>query len=508
MLTHDKTGREKLRWSVYVLLIALAVGNLSGRLLSVNSVDGARLEAYRIAQRLKEDRVRFEAKGLAGAQLEQQLANRKAQLEEKLKIQRPFLSSNDRSRWLTVRALVEQGTYEIDTFIGVPNWDSIDKVQHRGCDDQLHLYSSKPPLLSTLVAVPYWCIHRLTGATLGTHPYEIGRFLLLFVNILPLVCMFVLVARLAEQFGQTDGGRIFVVAVATLGTFLSTFATVLNNHIVAAVCATVALYAVVQIRCVGKEHFGWFFVAGLMAALTAATELPALLLLVLLGLYLFIKAPRKTTCGFLPAVLLVVAAFFTTNYVAHDSWRPPYAHRSATDPEDNWYEYTYEVNGKQQQSYWLAPRGIDQGEPCRGTYALHVLVGHHGILSLTPVWLLSIIGMCLWLWRGPGPTRELAILVVLLTVICLAFYIGFRPQQDRNYGGMTSGFRWMFWFVPLWLLVMLPAADELDKSSSGKALGLALLALSVMSVTYPTWNPWTHPWIYHWMEYWGWAGWT
>ena len=150
MPTHDKTGREKLRWGVYVLLIALAIGNLSGRLLSVNSVDGARLEAYRIARRLKEERLRFEAKGLAGAQLEQQLADRKAQLEEKLKIQRPFLSSNDRSRWLTVRALVEQGTYEIDALIGLPNWDSIDKVQHRGRDDQLHLYSSKPPLLSTL----------------------------------------------------------------------------------------------------------------------------------------------------------------------------------------------------------------------------------------------------------------------------------------------------------------------------------------------------------------------
>lgn len=506
MPTHDKTGREKLRWGVYVLLIALAIGNLSGRLLSVNSVDGARLEAYRIARRLKEERVRFEAKGLAGAQLEQQLADRKAQLEEKLKIQRPFLSSNDRSRWLTVRALVEQGTYEIDALIGLPNWDSIDKVQHRGRDDQLHLYSSKPPLLSTLVAVPYWCIHRLTGATLGTHPYEIGRFLLLLVNILPLVCMFVLIARLVDQFGQTDWGRIFVVAVATLGTFLSTFATVLNNHIVAAVCATVALYAVVQIRCAGKRHLGWFALAGLMAALTAATELPALLLLVLLGLYLFIKAPGKTTCGFLPAVLLVVAAFFATNYVAHNSWRPPYAHRSATDPEDNWYQYTYEVNGKQRQSYWLAPQGIDKGESCRGTYALHVLVGHHGIFSLTPVWLLSVVGACLWLWRGPGPTRELAILVVFLTVICLAFYIGFRPQQDRNYGGMTSGFRWMFWFAPLWILVMVPTADELDKSRIGKALGLALLALSVVSVSYPTWNPWTHPWIYHWLEYWGWVG--
>ena len=45
-----------------------------------------------------------------------------------------------------------------------------------------------------------------------------------------------------------------------------------------------------------------------------------------------------------------------------------------------------------------------------------------------------------------------------MTLICLVFYILLRPQEDRNYGGMTSGFRWMFWFAPLWLVVMIPAA--------------------------------------------------
>ena len=45
-----------------------------------------------------------------------------------------MLSANDRSRWATVRSLVDLGTYEIDDVItdnsiGI-NWDSIDKVQH------------------------------------------------------------------------------------------------------------------------------------------------------------------------------------------------------------------------------------------------------------------------------------------------------------------------------------------------------------------------------------------
>ena len=46
--------------------------------------------------------------------------------------QRPFLSGNDRSRWDTIRALVEHGTYAIDDIVAEPNWDTIDMVQHRG----------------------------------------------------------------------------------------------------------------------------------------------------------------------------------------------------------------------------------------------------------------------------------------------------------------------------------------------------------------------------------------
>jgi hypothetical protein len=43
LATSDLT--RQLRWSVYVMLIALSVGNLSGRILKVNSIDNARLES-------------------------------------------------------------------------------------------------------------------------------------------------------------------------------------------------------------------------------------------------------------------------------------------------------------------------------------------------------------------------------------------------------------------------------------------------------------------------------
>jgi hypothetical protein len=127
-------------------------------------------------------------------------------------------------------------------------------------------------------------------------------------------------------------------------------------------------------------------------------------------------------------------------------------------------------------------------------------VGHHGILSLTPAWLLSVWGGWLWL-RGADRRLQLAALSVgLVTFVCLAFYLGVLPQRDRNYGGMTCGFRWLLWQAPLWLLVMLPGADRAARSRWGMAAACVLLAFSVLSASYPTWNPWTRPWIEVWLN--------
>jgi hypothetical protein len=350
------------------------------------------------------------------------------------------------------------------------------------------------------MAGQYWLIHRLTGATLADSPYEIGRFMLVTNNVLPLLAYFVLLGFLADRFGTTDWARIFMMAAATFGTFLTTFVVAINNHIPAAVCVAVALYAAVRIWHDNARSWRYFAIAGFFAAFAAANELPALSFVVLLGAALLWKAPRETMLGYLPAALLVGAAAVGTNYIAHGSFRPPYMHRGQTDPSDNWYDYSYQRDGKLRDSYWRDPVGIDRGEPSTVQYAIHSTIGHHGILSLTPVWILSIWGLAL-LWKNGQ--RDLAIMICTLSLVCLVFYLS-RPQADRNYGGMTSGFRWMFWFAPLWLVALLPAADRLAASRLGRGVGLVLLALSVMSASYPTWNPWTHPWLWNFMSYLGW----
>jgi len=464
---------HSLRWGIYWILIALAVGNMTGRILAVNSVDQNALEKY-----LKEKE------------------------NPNWKKTRPFLSANDRSRWATVRSLVEHGTYSIDDVVSQPGWDTIDMVKHKDRDGVEHLYSSKPPLLATLMAAEYWVIHKLTGATLGTHPYEIGRLMLLTINVPAMIALFVLLGRAGERIGTTDWGRVYMMAGATLGTFLTTFAVTINNHLIAAACLAAAIVPAMRIWYDGDRRLRSFVAAGFFAAFTVAGELPALSFCVLLGLGLAWKAPRETLLGYVPGALVVAAAAVGTNYVAHNSLRPPYAHRSATNLDDNWYDYSFERDGKVRDSYWRDPKGVDKGEPSPAVYALHTLVGHHGIFSLTPMWLLSVAGVVM-LARDPR-WRPLAAMIMVLSLVCYLFYLFGVPPRDRNYGGTTSGLRWMFWFAPLWLIALLPAADRLTCCRKGQALAMMLLALSVMSASNPTWNPWTHPWLMNFMAYMGW----
>jgi hypothetical protein len=499
-------SNSQLRWSIYWLLIFISAGTMLGRILAVDSVDRIALEKDRtakVAADLQQKRKSLVAQGVSGEKLQQELDRCEKRWREHAALMRPFLSANDRSRWCTVRALVEDdmrvegAPYAIDKVIKERNWDTIDMVYHGG-----HYYSSKPTLLPTMMAAVYWPIYRCTGATLGTHPYEIGRFMLVLFNVVPLLIGFVLLAGLVERFGASDWGRIFVMAAAAFGTFLTTFAIVINNHLPAAVCAVAALYPVARIVFDRERRLRYFVLAGLFGGLAAVNEFPAASLLAVVTLAVLWKSPRQTLLGFAPAVALVAVAFFGTNWIAHQSLKPAYMHQSGND---NWYDYSVERDGRKIDSYWRNPTGLDRGESSRAVYAFNVLVGHHGIFSLTPVWLLSFAGMGVWLsQRGDPRLRCWAAATAAISLACLVFYLG-QSQTSRNYGGMTSGLRWMFWLAPLWLLTMLPMADILAYRRWTRVLSLTLLAVSVLSASYPTWNPWSDPWLMSLSRYFGWG---
>jgi hypothetical protein len=437
----------------------------------------------------------------------------------------PTFGSNDRSRWATVRALVDEGTYVVGKrypgrrdpkayhdsgIIFEDGWQSVDKVLNPD-PEKREFYSSKPPLLQTLVAGLYWLLKTLFGWTLADDPFAVVRTILVLINLLPFVVYLALLWRLLDRCGGSDWAVWFVLAAACFATLMTPFLITFNNHTVATCCVVFALYAAWPLLQVpfrraplAARHCGLRLVlAGLFAAFTAANELPALAFTAALGFVLLCRLPWLTLAFYVPAALVVAVALLWTNYQAIGEFGFAYDKFGTV-----WYEY--------EGSHWRKPapgevkHGIDWASyhETRAEYALHVLAGHHGMFSLTPLWLLAVGGMLLGVRalgrrepaaaeaeRGDAWTVTAGITLVLTVVV-----VGFYLVKSDNYGGWTAGLRWLMWLTPLWLLTMLPVVDWLGQRRWGRWLALVLLAWSVFSASYPAWSPWRHPWLYNLME--------
>ncbi len=502
----------------------------------------------------------------------------------------PFRSANDRSRWSAIRALGDYGTYEIDQVVIKKSgrvdgdWQSIDMVMHTNKNGEMRRYSSKPTLLPTILAYEYICLKKISSLNIkeiNDNLYFVVQFILIVNQMIPLAISFLLIGLMIEQLCTSDFGRIFIMASATFGTYLSTFAITLNNHVPAACAVTVGMFCLFQIWQMEKQNAFWYALCGLSAAFAAANELPALSFLGIALLATLFKSPVKSILAFVPFAAVVAGAFFATNFNAHGQWKPAYTFRhdgkvigSIEDPAasstldagsipeidfdqptenqpayqvpsesaeviqskypladgvekrwqiveinpennqvyrlavvkptgseklevrewENWYDYP--------SSYWLEGRkqGVDVGEPDRGLYTFHVLIGHHGIFSLTPIWILAAIGLFLGIFGSTGFTRWFCVSALLITVVVVTFYI-MRPQVDRNYGGVSSTLRWLLWLAPMWLIGMCAIFNMTDRSMTFKCFAALLLLISFFSAFYPCVNPWQSPWLYELVEW-------
>ena len=484
----------------------------------------------------------------------------------------PFQSANDRSRWSAIRALVDHGTFELDpVLIKDPQatirqekydleWETIDKVRHKGWDGREHYYSSKPVLSYLPHAAIYAALKATFGLEIAKSPFAVARIVLLLTQIAPFGLALWLFSAYVRRRTDSPWTVGLLTAFAGVGTLISPFLTTLNNHVIAAAAIAFALATLLRKEDERTPGWGSFALLGLFAGYAASNELPALSFACLLGGYLLLRSPVRTLFAYVPAAGLVAVAAFWVNYAAHGQLRPPYAMREdgplilhyAADPGvlqqgrlpsefrdlmkeqgyafsprttierserpgrlvlwdpatatrlalveretgvdvrqwGNWYDYS--------GSYWYYGRksDVDQGEPSRLAYAFHVLIGHHGVFSLTPMWLLAIPGTLLFLKRDwKQPRTAVAWMTLIVTVVCIGFYI-LRPLEDRNYGGVACGLRWALWLVPFWLVAVVEPTRYLMKKPVGIAIVVILFAVSCFSAFEPWATPWQHPWLY------------
>lgn len=403
---------------------------------------------------------------------------------------KPLQSANDRSRWCTIWSLVERGTFQIDEIRQRPGWDTIDLIRDDG-----HYYSTKPPLLTTLIAGITWCVQRVTGWTMDNNLQGVTFVVLLIINVVPFILSLMAWIGILDRVTSQPWTRFFVFLMAACGTLVTPFLMTLNNHTVATASCTIALYAMVRILYDDptKSRMWLYALCGIASAWTVVNELPAAAVAGLFFLLALRVSPQKTLFGFLPAALIPVIALIVTNVIATGSWKPAYADYGTE-------KYRFIVDGI--PSYWMEPHGVDRNIDSPATYFLHCTIGHHGIFSLSPIALLALVGWCMAAGRIHRGLKQLLIAGAITTVVVLGFYM--TRTQNYNYGGVSCGLRWAIWLTPLWLLATVPAVDLFATSKSGRTVALLLGLASTYSAWQPIDNPWRQPWLFLWMEQRGW----
>ncbi len=506
-----------------------------------------------------------------------------------------LLEANDISRWCTVWSLLERGTYAIDDC----PWQSRtqDKVMRRDpwwngensgkpgetVEPPKRFYSSKPPMLPTLIAAMIYPARQAIGLPID-HETETPKIprnvrvddpsapggvrvelqtpephkwsahvaylkpVLIVLNVVPLAVMLLRYRRFLDAGDHADWPWLASLAAFAFGTYLTVFASTLNNHLVAAWAAFFAFSAMIRAMNDDSGQRWPYLSAGFFSAFCACNELPAASLAALLGLILFIRSPRLALTAFVPAAAVPVSVFFVCQFAALGTWVPAYAEFGGE---------AYEYPG----SYWTTPLDLDyfdkHPEP-RSVYLAHMLVGHHGVFSLSPIFLFAMVGIAARMGDRKGRALGLAGATAVIVIAGLAWrlrkdgaidpakldwmlwliplwplflipqpvesdradrglkaaawatfvlslvVIGFYGYKTNNYGGSTQGLRWLFWLIPLWVMFLPDGFRGGAGCVTQRRLGYVALGLSFLSVGYGIRSPWTHPWILDALDRFGW----
>jgi len=393
----------------------------------------------------------------------------------------PKIGFNDGSRWNTVWSLVHDRTYAINN---APN-PTIDVV-YKSEGGFRDLYSTKPALYPTLIAGVYQVLVWLGIDWQNDRPTVIRTVLVIF-NLLPFACFLHLYFCYLNETAKTRFIWLFCAVAAAFGTFLTGYIWTLNNHILSAFSSFWALYLAWNLKPNFPNPGRIIFFMFLSAAFATCMELTAGLTLIFLFLWVITRVNyRKIMAPMLIGISIPTLGMCITEYLAKGTIlvRPLRAMLKIRTAH------------LRLPDIWLnPPPGLETPREPRLLYFFNMLFGHHGWFLLTPIVFISLFVIFVVFSKGkkeilPHPAFLKALLMISLVTM---LFVGLRT---KDYGGLCVGMRWLFWLIPMWLMMLPYGLIYFSKTKFRIVVSVCLLIVSILTVLDTLPQPWKNSWVH------------
>lgn len=383
--------------------------------------------------------------------------------------------TNTRSRIITVERLVEKGTWvhrsESDS---TPFALSIDAIEVDG-----KIYSSKPPNYPLLMAGQAWVMRKLTGQNFYEHFKGYLRMLTIVNQVIPYSIAMLIALLFAREFTSDKWTINYLLLAFSIGSLPFGYAVAINNHTLSALLFFMAFYMTYLAVNKGNKSPWLYFGIGILSGFAASIDLPGLAFVAFFMALLIFKNPKLSALAMLGVIVPLVSSAVVFYSIA-GSIKPFYMQG-----------YLYKYAG----SYWNEPQGFDAIKESRWNYFFNISFGHHGLFSLTPVLLLTLISFIKNFIGKQNFIKTLSLGILLGSMAVFAFVM----IKTKNYGGYCIGLRWFMLFMPIWVFLALPVIESWRKNLSGRIILVVMLLLSIPVVAQSLyWDPFVRGWFELW----------
>lgn len=378
---------------------------------------------------------------------------------------------NENVRFYMTAALVEEGTYRIDSMRERWGWVN-DAAAREG-----HYYSVKAPLTSFLGVPAYAAYHALAGD--GWDRTTAMWLVRVSATVAPvLVFLFFFYGWLGART-RSPGLRDAVFLSVALGSLLFGYTYLFVSHTTSAAAAFGAFMLLQDARASGRASHGRAFLAGLLASATPALEYPAVVAGLALTVYAIVALrPRQTLASFVAGGLLPAAAVMHFQHHAFGNALTPGHLMVETDAlRAAHHEGLYGATGFHSEA------------------ALSLLFDWRwGLFVLTPVLLFAFVGFARLLRDRRSRVDAgfaVALIASMYLVICL---------MNNWWGGWSIGPRYLAVVVPFvaWgaLAGLEPIVARRKRTGLVLALGCTVAAFVVSGIP-SAFYPHVPPGIHH-----------